>query len=140
MISDREVLPASLVSEGAGQPTLSDAGRACQQQPVTLANPVAGGKLEEERAVQPSLGAEIDIFDLRVMTQLGGTSARLEPFLPAQCRFLLKQDGKPFTMVKAAGFRLRGEVLEGLGHAVKAEFVQHVECGMFQHVFAFQWK
>ena len=135
MIGDGQVLPTSLVSEGAGQPTLSDAGRACQQQPMTLANPVAGGELEEERAVEPALGAEIDIFDLRVMTQLGGTGARLEPFLLAQCRFLLEKDGKPFTMVKAAGFRLGGEVLEAFGHAVKAEFYQHVEGGMFQHGF-----
>ena len=79
------------------------------------------------------LGAEIDIFDLGVMAQPGSTRARFETFLPAQCRFLLKKDGKPFTMLEAAGLRLGGEVLEAFGHAVKAEFIQHVEGGMCQH-------
>ena len=36
-------------------------------------------------------------------------------------------------MIEGTGFRLCIEVLEAFGHAMKAEFAQHVERGMGQH-------
>jgi len=45
----------------------------------------------------------------------------------------LEQDGKPLSMLEAACFGLCVELLEGYGHAVEAEFAQHVDGGIGQH-------
>jgi hypothetical protein len=129
------------MTKGTGKPTLAGAGRACQQEPVTLAYPVAACELEEERAVEASLGAEVDVLDLRVMTQPGGAGTSLKALLAPHRCFLLEQDGEPFAMIEGAGFRLGSEILEGFGHAVQAEVAHHVEGGMGQHDLFFpQWK
>ena len=104
-----------------GKPTLADAGRACDQEPVTLADPFAACELEEQGAVEPAFGTEVGVFDLRVMAELGGAGTCLEALLTAQRRFVLEQDGKPFAMIEGAGFRLCVEVLEAFGHAVQSK-------------------
>ena len=43
---------------------------------------------------------------------------------------MLEQDGEPFAMIEGAGFRLGGEILKALGHAVQTEVAQYVEGGM----------
>ena len=93
MIGDGEVLAAGLLTDGAGKPALADAGRPCDQEPMPLADPVAAGELEEQRAVKAALGTEVDIFDLRIMSQPGRTGPGLEAFLAAKRRFLLEQNG-----------------------------------------------
>ena len=141
MIGDGEVLPASLMAKGTGKPALAGAGRAGQQEPVTLAYPVAARELEEERAVETTLGAEVGVLDLRVMTQPGGAGTSLEALLAPQRRFMLEQDGEPFAMIEGAGFRLGGEILKALGHAVQSEVAQYVEGWMGQHdLVSLQWK
>ena len=102
MIGDGEVLAAGLVAEGAGEPTLADAGRAGEQQPMPFADPVAAGELQEQRAVEAAGGAEVDVLDLRGMAQPGGAGAALEPLLPAQRRLPLEQEGEPFGMLEGA--------------------------------------
>ena len=49
--------------EGTGQPRLADAGRPDHHQMVMIAQPLAGGKLEEQGAVEPAGGAQVDVFD-----------------------------------------------------------------------------
>mgnify|MGYP007001784879 CR=1 FL=1 len=108
---------------------------------MTLSDPVAGGELEEQRAVEAALGTEIGILDLRVMAQSGGAGTSLEALLAPQRGFMIEQDCEPFAMIEGAGFRLGGEILEALGHAVQAEFAQYVEGWMGQHdLVSPQWK
>lgn len=52
MVDDGEVLGTDLVPEGAGEPALAGAGRTCDREPVTLADPVTAYELEEEGAIE----------------------------------------------------------------------------------------
>ena len=54
VIEDGQIFPAGLVAERAGEPAFADAAGAGDQQIVPRADPVAGGELEEERAVEPA--------------------------------------------------------------------------------------
>lgn len=120
MICDGEVRPASLVAQRAGKPALSDTGRAGQQEPMTLSDPVAACEFEEQGTIETAFGTEVGIFDLRVMAQSGRAGMGLEALL-AQRRFVLDQDGEPLAMIQGASFRLRVEILEAFGHTVQAE-------------------
>jgi len=51
------------VAEGAGEPALAQAARPGHQQIAALGDPVAGGELEEERAVEPARALIIDVLD-----------------------------------------------------------------------------
>ena len=46
---------------------------------------------------------------------------------------VFEQQGEPFGMFEGARFGIGLELLEALGHAVQAERVQLVECGMSEH-------
>lgn len=121
MICDGAVLSASLVAEGTGKPTLADTGRAGQQKPMTLADPVAACEFEEQGAIETAFGTEVGIFDLRVMAQPGRAGTGLEALLAPHRCFVLEQDGEPLAMIEGASFRLRVEILEAFGHTVQAE-------------------
>ena len=69
-IEDGEVFPARLVAEGAGEPTLAQAARPGDEQIAALGDPVAGGELEEQRAVEPAGTLIVDVFDAGRVTQL----------------------------------------------------------------------
>ena len=73
------------------------------------------------------------------MTQSGGSGARFEPLLSTQRRFIFEQQAEPFRMFEAARLGFVFEVLEPLGHAVKAERVQLFECRMSEHGISSQW-
>ena len=129
------------MAKGTGEPTLSNAGRACQQEPVALPDPVAARELEKERSVEAARGTEVYIFDLCVMAQPGRAGTCLEALLAARCRFVLEQDGEPFPVIEGTRLCLRVEILEGSGHAVQAEVAQHAEGGVCQHDLRYlQWK
>jgi hypothetical protein len=76
-----------------------------------------------------------------IMAQPCGSGASLEAPLPAQRHLVFEQEAEPFGMFEAAGLCGLFEFIEGLGHAVKAKVVQHVEGWMGQHqIISFQWK
>ena len=133
MIGDGEVLAACLVSERAGQPALADAGGSDQQETVMVPDPVAAGELQEQIAVEAAGGAEVDVLDLGVMAEPGGTGSRLEALLAARRRLALKKESEPFAMLEAPHFRLGLEFVIGACHAGEAEFAQHVDRGIGQH-------
>jgi hypothetical protein len=80
MIGVGEVLPAGLVAQRTGKPALSDTGRAGQQEPMTLSDPVAACEFEEQGTIKTTFGTEVGIFDLRVMAQPGRAGTCLEAF------------------------------------------------------------
>ena len=53
------------------QPTFSDAGGAVDHQVFVCVNPVARGEFLEERAVETTRGAIVDILDERLLALLG---------------------------------------------------------------------
>src|SRR5271156_3586840 len=82
-IEDGEVFSARLVAKGAGEPTLAQAARPGDEQTAALGDPVAGGELEEQRAVKPAVTLIVDVFDGGRVTQLGDPGARFELLLSA---------------------------------------------------------
>ena len=71
------------MSQRAGQPTLSDAAGAGDDEVAPGPDPVAGGELEEQRAVEATMAAVVDILDAGRVAQAGGPCAGLEALLPA---------------------------------------------------------
>ena len=103
-IEDGDVLPASLVSERAGQPAFAQAAGAGDEQIASLGDPIAGGELEEQRPVEPARDLIIDVLDAGVMAQSRGSGARFELFLPAQRRLIFEKQAEPFGVIEAARF------------------------------------
>ena len=54
-------------------------------------DPVAAGELQEQIAVEATGGAKVDVLDLGVMAEPGGTSSRLETLLAARRCLPLKK-------------------------------------------------
>ena len=67
MIEDGAIFAAGFVADGAGQPALSDAGRADQDQIVVGVDPAALGEPLEQRPIEASGGAVVDVFDACLM-------------------------------------------------------------------------
>ena len=62
-VTNREALPAGLVTQGTRQPGLATTCRAGDAQVQGLADPVAAGQTRHARTLQPSWVAVIDVFD-----------------------------------------------------------------------------
>ena len=139
VVEDGHVLPAGLLAERAGEPAFAQAARPGDEQIAAFGDPVAGGELEEQGAVEPARALIIDILDAGRMTQARGSGARFEPLLPAQRQFVFEQQAEPFGVFEAARLGFVFEFLEPLGEAMKAERVQLFECRMGEHGVSFQW-
>ena len=100
-----------------------------------LSEPVAAGKRHEQVAIEAASGPKVGILDLCIMAQLGGPGTGFEALLSAHGGLPFEQYGKPFSMLKTAGFGLCVKLLEGCGHAVKAEFAQHDQCTRSAYIF-----
>src|SRR5450631_1547119 len=82
-VENRQVFPAGLVPERAGEPAFAQTAGPGDEQIATFGDPVAGGEFEEQSAVEPAWVLVIDIFDGGGMTQARGPGARFELFLPS---------------------------------------------------------
>jgi hypothetical protein len=51
------------VTESTSKPRLADAGWSDDGQMMMVADPLAGGELEEEGAVEAAMGPEVDVLD-----------------------------------------------------------------------------
>ena len=105
-VENGDVFSASLVAERAGEPTFAQAGRPGHEQIAALGDPVAGGELEEQGAVEPARTLIVDVLDAGGMTQAGDPGARFELLLPAQRQLVFEQQAEPFGVIEAARFRL----------------------------------
>lgn len=95
-------------------------------------DPVAGGEFLEESAIETARGAVIDVFDRGLMAQLGvaepGEQAPVAPIAD----FAIEQEAEPFGMGQRGGFGGSFDLVEGFGHAGKAELMQQIEGWMGQ--------
>ena len=82
MIEDGAIVATGFLADGAGQPAFADAGRTDQGEIVAGVDPFALGELLEQGAVEASGGAIVDVFDARLLTQLGGAQSRRQTFVP----------------------------------------------------------
>src|SRR5271154_1286103 len=132
-VENGHVLSARLMAEGAGEPALAQATGPGDQQVAALGDPVAGGELEEQRAVEPARTLIVDVLDAGGMAQPGDPGARFELLLPAQRQLVFEQQAEPFGVIEAARFGPVLQFLESFGQTVKAKRVQMVERGMSEH-------
>jgi hypothetical protein len=72
MIEDGAIVAAGFLADGAGEPTLADAGWADQGQIVMGVDPFALRELLEQGAVQTADGAIVDVLDARLLAQFCG--------------------------------------------------------------------
>src|SRR6266851_8391960 len=89
LIDHREAFAAGLVTESARQPRLADAGRPDHDQVVMIAHPLAGSELLEQGAVEPAVGAEVDVLDDGGLTQPGFAQATGEALVLAARRLAI---------------------------------------------------
>jgi len=90
-VENGDVLSASLLAEGAGEPTFAETGGPGNQNIAAFLDPAAGSELEEQGAVEAAGVLLIDVLDVRAVAQFGGAGAGLELLLPAQGRFVFEQ-------------------------------------------------
>jgi hypothetical protein len=95
-----------------------------------LLDPLPFGEFEEEGAIKPARALVIDIFDARLVAQLGVAQARCEPLVAPEGGFAIEQKAQPFDVSEA--LRLAGgfDIEESLGHGVQAKRMELIEGGM----------
>jgi hypothetical protein len=93
-----------------------------------LADPVTAGQVQEQRSVEATRLAEVDILDRGRLAQFGGACACLEPLLLTQRDLLIDQQTEPFGVFEGAAFRIGRQIAEPLCHAVEAKFAQAIQC------------
>ncbi len=140
LVEDREIFPASLVAQCAGDEALAGAAGAGNQAVPVLTDPITAGQVQEQRPVEATRLAEVDIFDRGGLPKLGGSCACLEPLLLTQRDLLVDQQTEPFRVLEGMAFGIGREVAEPLCHAVEAKFVQAIQCWMVQQGVSPQWK
>ena len=97
-IEDRAIVAASLVADGAGEPTLPDTGRAADRQIVVRVDPSAVEQHLEQPALEPARASVVDIFGGCLVAQFCVPQARAEPLVMSPGGFSVEQQGKPFSM------------------------------------------
>ena len=131
---DEAILTAGHLSEGAGEPALADATRADDQQIAFVGNPLAGGELLEQGAVETSGGAIVDVLNRGLaVTQPCVPEAILQPPMVTLGDLAVKQQGEPVAMGELVGLGLAVHLGKRVGHALKAELLELVEGRVMEH-------
>ena len=99
------------------------------QQVAPFGDPVAGGELQEQRAVEPAWALIVHVFDAGRMPQTSGSCARLEALLATQRQLVFEQQTEPFGVLEAASLVLMFKFSEPLGDAIEAKRVQLIVTG-----------
>jgi hypothetical protein len=97
-------------------------------------DPFACRELLEQRAIEPSGGAIVDVLDARLLAELCRAQPRGQSLVPAPRDLFVEQQGEPVRVNEILGLVGVSELGEGLGHSVEAEGVELIEGGMSEHV------
>src|SRR5689334_2161697 len=103
LVKDREAVAAGLVAESASQPRLADTSWADDHQMVMLAQPVAGGELLEQGAVETAMRAVVDVLDDGGLAQPGFPETTREALVLAAGCLTVDQQPKPVLAAEFAG-------------------------------------
>ena len=127
-------LAAGPLSEGAGEPGLTQSAFAGDQKIAFLGNPAASRELLEESFVELPLRAVVDVLDRGLAV---AQARRAQPDLRAFGRAIgdlaVEQECEPFGVGEIPGGILLLELGEGVGHAVELQRSELVEGGMGEH-------
>lgn len=120
LIEDGAIITTGLVAQRAGKPTLTDAGRAADDQIIVIVDPVAGDEPLEERTIKAARGPIIDVFNKGLLPELGMAQPRDELLIVSVGHLPVEQKGKPFGMGERRRFRGGLGFAKGFGHAEQA--------------------
>ena len=126
-VEDRPVVAAGLVTDGAGEPTFSDACWTADREIVVRVDPLAAEQRFEQPALKPAGASVIDILRRCLMPQFGVAQARAEPLVVSPGGFPVEQQRQPLGMAERGGVAVLVEFDEGFGHTLEAKDVQLVE-------------
>src|SRR5664280_823133 len=105
VILDRTIVAASLVAEGASNPTLAEAGWPCDEQVLVAVDPVAADESCKDGTVDAAWRAQIDVFHARILAQRGELEAGRETFGVALGCFAI--DEKSEALRERQGIEIR---------------------------------
>ena len=105
VILDRTVVAASLVAEGASNPTLAEAGWPCDEQILVAVDPVAADEPGKDGTVDAAWRAQIDVFHACVLAQGGELEPGRETFGVALGCFAI--DEKSEALLERQGIEIR---------------------------------
>jgi hypothetical protein len=106
---------------------------------VMIADPLAGGELLEQGAVEAAGRVKVDVLDDGGLAQLCLAQSAGEALVLATGRFSIDQEAEPILAGQFGGL---GRVLhldERVGHGREAERAQLLDRGVDQHLCSFQW-
>lgn len=137
-ISNREVLAARSVGEGAGDVALPHAGGAADEDIESLLDPAEVYEPGPEPAVDTSGGALIDILDGGVLGQLGPAQTLGQAIAEPLHSLVIEKE--PQALIEGHGLEVGALALlfEGSGHAAKTEILKGLIQRLSQH--AASWK
>src|SRR3977135_131122 len=115
-IEDRSVVAASLVAEGASNPTLADTGRPDDEQVLVSLDPLAGDELLEQRLVEATRRLGVDVLDDGVLSQFCEAQAVHQPLVLALGCLAIDQQSEPFLEGKRGDVGLSLLLVECLRH------------------------
>src|SRR5712691_9278033 len=133
LIKHRAIVAAGFVAEGTGQPAFADTGRPFDDQVLCLLDPAPGGQRLEQRTVEASGGAIIDVFDRRLVAQPGVAQPCPQASIVALGGFAIEQEAEPFGMREIGALQVGLQLGKGTRHAGEPELVHLVEGGVGQH-------
>lgn len=106
---------------------------------MMVAQPLAGGELLEQRAVEAARRVQIDVFDNGGLAQLGLAQAAGKALVLAAGRLAVDQQAEPVFPAQLGGVGRVLQLDEGIGHGRQAERAQPLDRGMDQHLLSSQW-
>ena len=124
---------AGLVAERARDVRLSRARGPADQHRLAVPDPLAGGEVQDEGAVETSRRLEVDVLDGRVEVEPGMALEALVAALLAFCLLAFEEQGEAVVEGQLGDVGHAGLLFEGLGHAREPEFVEQVEGGLAKH-------
>jgi hypothetical protein len=104
-----------------------------------IAQPLAGGKLLEQGAVETARRVKIDVLDDSSLAELCVAQAAGETLVLAAGCFAIDEHAEPVLSRQFGSARIILHLDKGVGHGREAERTQALHRGMNQHLFSFQW-
>jgi len=105
VILDRTIVSAGLVAEGAGNPTLAQAGCSGDEQVLVAVDPVAADESGEDSAIDAAWRAPIEVFHACALAQRGELEAGGETFGVALGGFAIDQQSD--ALLERQGIEIR---------------------------------
>ena len=132
-VEGRETHSTCLVREGAGEIGFTNAGRAGDDDIVSVSDPVAGGQAQDHGLIDASWGFEIDILDTGIEFEPGILKEPFHLSLLLPGPLLIHEEREALIKRQVIDPGMVELFFESLGHAVEFHAVEFFQGGFPQH-------